>query len=63
MPFGLSLSRLSWKYRFEKENSDINNNNDLITNDSIKNIYSCIEEINEKNPIKRKLLNLKNFYD
>ncbi len=54
-------NEIELKYRFEKENSDINNNNDLITNDSIKNIYSCIEEINEKNPIKRKLLNLKNF--
>lgn len=54
-------NEIELKYRFAKENSDINNNNDLITNNSIKNIYSCIEEINKKNPIKRKLLNLKNF--
>lgn len=54
-------NEIELKYRFEKENFDINNNDDLITNDIIKKIYSCIEEINEKNPIKRKLLNLKNF--
>lgn len=54
-------NEIELKYRFEKENFDINNNDDLITNDLIKKIHSCIEEINEKNPIKRKLLNLKNF--
>lgn len=54
-------NEIELKYRFEKENSDINNNNDLITNDSIKNIYFCIEEINKRNPIKRKILNIEKF--
>tara|TARA_Y100001956_G_C4097514_1_gene175985 strand:- start:27 stop:395 length:369 start_codon:yes stop_codon:yes gene_type:complete len=54
-------NEIGLKYRFKKEVSEIINNKDLITSNVIKSIYSCIEEINENNPIKRKILNVKNF--
>lgn len=40
---------------------NIENNKNLVKNNIIKIIYSFLEEVNEKNPIKTKLLNIKNF--
>ena len=49
------------QFQSNKKRCNIQDNNNLITNNIIKKIYSYIEEANEQNPIKRKILNIKNF--
>lgn len=50
------------KYKNNNDLNNIENNNNLITYNSIVNkIYSYVEEANKNNPIKIKYLNIKDF--
>lgn len=47
--------------KFNENFNTLEDDANLITNDFIKKIYFYFEEVNQNNPIKRKILNIKNF--